>query len=179
MTPQDEPPRRSSLPDDLLRANPETYGDHYCQHRFDQYKLAVDMADRVSARRMQANTFFLAVNTGLLTLFANLVKERILTGPFGVFPIVALLLLCVVWWQIVDSYRQLNADKFKVILAMEALLPLAPYNAEQTAAGQGEEDKRYRPLTRVESWVPGLFGLLYGLLLVAMALVGPAPGGGG
>jgi hypothetical protein len=29
------------------------------------YKLAVEMADRISARRALANTFFLTVNTGL------------------------------------------------------------------------------------------------------------------
>ncbi len=32
------------------------------------YKLAVEMADRVSARRATANAFFLTVNTALLAL---------------------------------------------------------------------------------------------------------------
>ncbi|MBM5818188.1 MAG: hypothetical protein FJ083_16945, partial [Cyanobacteria bacterium K_Offshore_surface_m2_239] len=61
--------RPEALQPILLRASQGEYGDCYRQHLFDQYKLAVEMADRVSARRMQANTFFLAVNTGLLTVF--------------------------------------------------------------------------------------------------------------
>ena len=35
------------------------------------YKLAVEMADRVSARRALANTFFLTVNTGLAALLGG------------------------------------------------------------------------------------------------------------
>ena len=34
---------------------------------FEQYKLYVEMADRVSARRSLANTFFLTLNTALFT----------------------------------------------------------------------------------------------------------------
>lgn len=110
----------------LLRVAGAEYGDLYQQHLFDQYKLAVEMADRVSARRMQANTFFLAINTGLLTIFANLVKDKIITGFSGTLPIIALLVLCFVWWRIVRSYRQLNSGKYAVILEMEDLLPAAP-----------------------------------------------------
>jgi hypothetical protein len=148
------------------------YGDLYQQHLFDQYKLAVEMADRVSARRMQANTFFLAINTGLLTVFANLVKDKIITGFSGTLPIIALLALCFVWWRIVRSYRQLNSGKYAVILEMENLLPAAPYAAEWVALGESKDPKRYLPLTHVENWVPRLFGLLYLLLLLAVLLGG-------
>ena len=34
----------------------------------DIYKLAVEMADRVSSRRATANAFFLTVNTGLVAV---------------------------------------------------------------------------------------------------------------
>jgi hypothetical protein len=71
----------------LLQVSEVEYGEAYRQHLFDQYKLAVEMADRVSARRMQANTFFLAVNTGLLTVFANLAKVKIISGFFGTLPL--------------------------------------------------------------------------------------------
>lgn len=156
----------------LLRVAGAEYGDLYQQHLFDQYKLAVEMADRVSARRMQANTFFLAINTGLLTVFANLVKDEIITGFSGTLPIIALLVLCFVWWRIVRSYRQLNSSKYAVILEMENLLPAAPYAAEWVALGEGKDPKRYLPLTHVENWVPRLFGVLYLLLLLAVLLGG-------
>jgi hypothetical protein len=156
----------------LQRAPRSEYGALYEQHLFDQYKLAVEMADRVSARRMQANTFFLGVNTGLLTIFATLVKEKILTGVSGALPILALVILCFVWWRIVRSYRQLNSGKYAVILELEKLLPVAPYAAEWIALGEGRDPRRYLPLTHVENWVPRLFGLLYVLLLVAVLVAG-------
>jgi len=163
----------------LLRTSEADYGDSYRQHLFDQYKLAVEMADRVSARRMQANTFFLAVNTGLLTVFASLAKDRIISGFTGALPIIALLVLCFVWWRIVRSYRQLNSGKYAVILDLETMLPAAPYAAEWKALGEGKDPRRYLPLTHVENWVPRLFGLLYLLLLLAVLLGGQGPVAGG
>ncbi len=164
--------RPESLGPWLLRASERKYGESYRQHLFDQYKLAVEMADRVSARRMQANTFFLAVNTGVLTVFANLVKDRIISGLTGALPIIALLALCFVWWRIVRSYRQLNSGKYAVILELESLLPVAPYAAEWKALGEGRDPRRYLPLTHVENWVPRLFGALYLLLLLAVLFGG-------
>ncbi len=159
----------------LLQASEAEYGDCYRQHLFDQYKLAVEMADRVSARRMQANTFFLAVNTGLLTVFANLLKDKIFSGFSATLTIIALLVLCFVWWRILRSYRQLNSVRYAVILDMETLLPAAPYAAEWRALGEGKDPKRYLTLTHVENWVPRLFGLLYLLLLLVALIGGQAP----
>jgi hypothetical protein len=167
-------PRAELMRNSLLRASEAEYGDLFRQHLFDQYKLAVEMADRVSARRMQANTFFLAVNTGL-TVFASLVKDKVLSGFTGALPMVALLVLCFVWWRIVQSYRQLNSGKYQVILAIEARLPLAPYAAEWEVLGRGMDPKLYLPLTHVENWVPRLFGLLYLLLIVIVLFGGPLP----
>ena len=42
----------------LLRQSKNTYGTEFENHLFGQYKLYVDMADRVSSRRMLANSFF-------------------------------------------------------------------------------------------------------------------------
>jgi hypothetical protein len=168
-------PRAELMGNTLLGVSEGEYGDLYRQHLFDQYKLAVEMADRVSARRMQANSFFLAVNTGLLTVFANLVKDKTLAGFTGALPIVALLALCFVWWRIVQSYRQLNSGKFEVILAIEQLLPLAPYVAEFDSLGLGKQPKLYLPLTQLENLVPGLFGLLYLLLIVVVVFAAQLP----
>ena len=62
------------------------------------------------------------------------------------------------------SYRQLNSGKYKVVHLLEQMLPVAPYDAEWVALGEGRDKKLYRPLTRVEKWVPRCFALLYILL---------------
>src|SRR3954467_4119797 len=81
----------------------------------DLYKLAVEMADRMSARRGVANSFFLTVNTGLTALLGG--------SDLRWYVALAGIVLCVTWWALLRSYRSLNAAKFDVILAMEKSLP--------------------------------------------------------
>jgi hypothetical protein len=156
-------------PASLDRQPKNSYGAEYERHMFEQYKLYVEMADRLSARRMLANSFFVGVHTALITAFTVLIKEGILhRGLIGYAPFVAVVLLCFVWWRIVSSYRQLNSGKFKVVHALESRLPVAPYDAEWVALGGGKNPNLYRPLTHIENWVPLCFALLYFLLAVAL-----------
>ena len=39
----------------------EKYGDKFQDHLIEQYKLYVEMADRVSARRAQTNRFYISL----------------------------------------------------------------------------------------------------------------------
>lgn len=156
----------------LLRQSKDTYGAEFENHLFDQYKLYVEMADRISARRMLANSFFVGVHTTLTIAFIVLLKEDMLKPALLTFvPFVALMLLCYVWWRVVCSYRQLNSGKYKVILALEQMLPVAPYDTEWIALGKGKDKKLYSPLTGVEKWVPVCFGLLYFLLASIFTLL--------
>src|SRR5258705_2726593 len=45
---------------------PYAANEKYQAHLVEQYKLYVEMADRISARRQTANSYFLAINTGLV-----------------------------------------------------------------------------------------------------------------
>ena len=65
----------------------------------------------------------------------------------------------VAWFYLVQSYRQLNSGKFKVIHAIEQNLPLALYEAEWKALGEGRDPKLYRPLTKIEIYAPLTFAL--------------------
>jgi hypothetical protein len=146
----------------LLRQARDVYGTEYEKHLFEQYKLYVEMADRVSARRMLANAFFVSVHTALITAFTVLLKEKVLLPTLaGLMPFLAVILMCFVWWRVLQSYRQLNSGKFKVIHALEQMLPVAPYGAEWNALGDGRNRKLYLPLTHIENWVPVCFGGLY------------------
>lgn len=44
--------------------------ERYNQAVFEQYKLCVEMADRVSARRNLTNTFFLSLNSAVVAVMA-------------------------------------------------------------------------------------------------------------
>lgn len=137
------------------------------QH-FELYKLAVEMADRISARRGIANSFFLSVNTGLASFLG------VIANPRWYMP-VAGLAFCVTWWALLKSYRDLNRAKFEVIVAMEEQLPVRVFGDEwaflkkTSAEADNVERKRrfsewtekYRELGQVERVVPVVFGAIY------------------
>jgi hypothetical protein len=132
---------------------------------FEIYKTAVEMADRVSARRGLANTFFLTINTTVLGVLG--------THAASWYLAVAGIILCASWWALLKSYRDLNAAKFKVILAMEKNLPAQPYGDEwnhlrkepvqspSPGAALRAWAARYRELGVIERTVPWVFALLY------------------
>jgi hypothetical protein len=86
------------------------------------YQLAVEMADRVSARRGLANTFFLTVNTGLAALLGGRDLRWYVAAAGIVF--------AWAWWWQLRSYRRLSAAKFEVINSIEPRLPVQLYSDE-------------------------------------------------
>jgi hypothetical protein len=139
----------------------------------DLYRLAVEMADRVSARRGTANNFFLAVHAGVITAVAALLPDSE-TSPLPLdSTLIALagIALSATWWLSLRSYRDLNSAKFNVILQMERRLPVAVFGEEwqflkkDTVVGWR---KRYAELGQVERVVPLVFLLLYVLSLIVV-----------
>jgi hypothetical protein len=129
----------------------------------EQYKLYVEMADRISARRSLANTFFLTLNTAVFAVIGAAWKDGPHVGSWMlVFPLVALLVQCGAWFFLVRSYRQLNSAKYTVIGVLEEKLPASPYwKAEWKALGEGKDKAKYWPLTHLEQWVPVTFACTY------------------
>src|SRR5579885_688417 len=150
------------IADTLLSVPENVYGENYRAHLLEQYKTYLEMADKISERRSAANTFFLTVNTGLLSAFgiANFLEQK--TSPV-VFIVggVAAILLSYSWYRLIRSYRDLNTAKFKVVHEIERYLPVRPYDAEWEALGRGENKKLYWPFTHIENYVPWIFMLLY------------------
>jgi len=129
----------------------------------EQYKMYVEMADRISARRSLTNTFFLSLNTAIFAAIASRWTGTSTTLPwFLVFPLLALVTQCFAWFFLVRSYRQLNSAKYTVIGVLEDRLPASPYwRAEWAALGEGKDKRKYWPMTHLEQWIPILFALTY------------------
>ena len=131
--------------------SPKSYegdAEKYQSAVLEQYKLYVEMADRISNRRGLTNTFFLTLNTGIFTVIAVSWKDRPAISPWVlVLPLVVALGQCAAWWWIVRSYRQLNTAKYRVVGALEERLPASVYwRAEWIALGEGKDWRRYLPL---------------------------------
>ena len=147
----------------VVPASYEGAAEKYQAAILEQYKLYVEMADRVSQRRGLTNTFFLTLNSAIFTVIGVFwQKPPSGSGWLLAFPLVIALGQCTAWWWLVRSYRLLNGAKFKVIGALEERLPATPYlRAEWNALGEGKDWRKYLPLTHLEQWVPVLFGLVY------------------
>jgi hypothetical protein len=129
----------------------------------EQYKLYVEMADRVSARRSLTNTFFLTLNTSIFAAVGAFWRDRPTSSSWLlVFPVVALVVQCGAWFFLVRSYRQLNSAKYTVIGVLEEQLPASPYwEAEWKALGERKDKVKYWPLTHLEQWIPTIFAATY------------------
>lgn len=127
------------------------------------YKLAVEMADRVSARRALANAFFLTVNTALLTFVSS--------GRESLLWLVALggIAFSGTWWALIKSYRDLNEAKFDVIIKMEDKLEVHVFGDEWRKL---KEDRprgwrsQYAEFNVIERFVPLVFLVLYVVVFV-------------
>ena len=140
----------------------------------EQYKLYVELADRVSERRGVANSFFLLVNSAAVVTLGSLGISLDPVSPWLlVFPTVILISICGVWFYIVKSYGQLNFGKWKVVGVLEERLPASPWwRAEWQALGEGKDPSLYWPLTHIEKWVPLVFILLYiGMLTTVLCVM--------
>jgi hypothetical protein len=149
----------------------------------DLYKTAVEMADRTSARRAGANSFFLALNTALAAVVGIVSSARKSSpgegsGYFDAFGLlvtaVAGIVLALVWWLLLRYYRRLNSAKFEVISKLEARLPAQPFTDEwailrpaRPAAGENpptrwwRREVKHREATVVEQVIPFVFVAIY------------------
>ncbi|MBN2048682.1 MAG: hypothetical protein JW750_12625 [Anaerolineaceae bacterium] len=146
---------------------PENYGSDrslFYQHVMEQYKICLEMADRISSRRATANAFFLTLHSLIIGTFGVVVEQgwEIHSRLLIILITILLLFLCFAWGWLIRSYRQLNTAKFKVIGALEQKLPGRPFvSAEWKALGEGNDPSKYVPLTKVEVWIPWVFAAFY------------------
>ena len=138
--------------------------EKYQAHLFEQYRLYVEMADRISSRRQTANSYFLSINTALLG-FVGYVGTKDSPGYLWLVA-AAGITLSYLWYRLIRSYRDLNAAKFKVVHEIEKHLPLSPYDAEWEAMGRGNNPKLYKPFTHIETGVPWVFVVLHALAML-------------
>lgn len=99
----------------LFRKSPAEMLEGESELLFEQYKLYVELMDKVSERRHQANSFFLTVNTILitaLTSFVALTQQPNIRYGWVSIAIAAGIIFCLTWRRLIQSYKQLNTGKF-------------------------------------------------------------------
>ena len=133
------------------------------------YKLHAELADRVSQRREGANRLYVSLLAGLVLFLSALFRFGVddeLTR-FVVYAASAVgSLLCLSWYIVIRSYRQLNERKFKTLCALENNLCFSFFTNEWNIPEDGERTSRYWRLTLVEVSLPAIFFLMFGGVMI-------------
>lgn len=149
----------------------ETYQGVFEADLLEQYKLYVQSAENVSARRLASSRYLLAVNTALVVLCGFQVLGSSSVWLTLLLPVLGIP-VSILWYWIIRSHRNLNEVKFGIVHELERRLPAALFTHEWLLV-EGGKGKSYWPVTEIERWIPLLFLLLHlGLfvLLVTNAL---------
>ena len=108
----------------VIHQSGDVYGGLFHADLLEQYKLYVQSAENVSARRVASSNYLLTLNTALVALYG------FQSAGFGEnFWVLAVPLIGIavflLWRSIIRSHADLNRVKFKVIHEFEQHLPAA------------------------------------------------------
>lgn len=138
------------------------------------YKMTVEMADRVSARRAGANSYFVTVQGALIAALGFLSGDSLrVSDRYLVALAVVGLLTAGAWYLLLRSYRDLNRAKFHVITKLEKTLPVQAFDDEWAVLKRDPVPKwrpRYAELGTVERVIPALFGLVNLVLALSIGV---------
>lgn len=155
----------------LFTVDRSKYGDKYDDHLLEQYKLFVEMADKISERRATANSFFLSLNSFLLTVLGILPTLKPDMAEFTTvwLTIIAIggIVFSIAWIMIIDSYKRLNIAKFRVIKEIEKKLPIRMYDFEWRYLTL----VKHSSLSVVERLVPIIIIALYISMTIGAVLI--------
>lgn len=152
----------------LFRQAEDSYGGSFKSDLLEQYKLYVQSAENVSARRVASSRYLLTINAALVALY-GVQSTNLGQSYFTLLVPTAGILVSWLWHQIIQSHRDLNSVKFKVIHELEQKLPAALYDYEWQLAKKGSS-KTYRSVTGIELWIPRVFIGLHIVLAIAIVL---------
>ena len=152
----------------LFQFTDEDYEGSFKADLLEQYKLYVQSAENVSARRVASNRHLLTLNAALVGLYG------LQSAGFGqsywtlLIPVMGIP-VSVLWYLIIKSRADLNRVKFGLIHEFEQHLPAVLYRREWQLADEGR-GKSYRAVTTIERWMPILFAALHIVLALLVIL---------
>lgn len=155
----------------LFRRTDETFDGSFNTALLEQYKIYVQSAENVSARRIASSRYLLTINTALIAVY-GLQSAHFINNPWTlVLPALGIplagILVSLLWYRIIKSHADLNRVKFKVIHNFEQHLPAAMYEYEWLLANEGK-GKAYLSVTKLERWLPISFGVLHATVLIVL-----------
>lgn len=139
------------------------YGIKYKDHFFEQYKLYLQGIEKISDRRENANKYFVTLNSGVIVALSYLIKnpDNKIVMP-GIISVLLLgIVLSIIFYFLINSYKQLNSGKFSILHKIEESLPVQMYTDEWRLLGEGNDKNKYFPFSHIENKIPIIFGVVY------------------
>ena len=132
----------------------EEYGADYDVAILEQWKTCVEVANSNTEKRNNANGLFITINVALFAVVSFTWDYK------SIFLSVIGIVVCILWLNLIRSYRQLSSVKYKIINDIEKMLPLAPFTNEWD---QLKQEHKYIGLTTIETILPWVCIVLYAL----------------
>jgi hypothetical protein len=132
-----------------------------------QYEVYVELMDRVYERRSKVNTFYLSLNSILLTGLAAFLSQAISPQTNYAWILVAVsagIVFCIIWRRAILSSKALIVAKYKVIHLLETRLPARSFGVEWDIVKQGKH--KYTPFSDIEGIIPLVFVGAYTVIAV-------------
>jgi EamA domain-containing membrane protein RarD len=124
------------------------------EHSLKQYKIYLDMIERISDRRMVTHNFFISIITAVITLIVVLASSDVFASNKGFilsFLCAFVFGICKIWIDSLGSFAKLNSAKFKILFQIEKDLP---YKCLMDEWELLKNDSSYRLLSENEKRVP-------------------------
>ena len=147
----------------LFNHSEGSYGDSFNAHLLEQYKLYVQSAENVSARRVASNRYMLTLSAAIVALYGLLYANFNVGASALILPPVGFA-VSLVWVEIIKSHVALNEIKFKIVHELEEHLPASVYKHEWRLAEEGRGET-YREVSQIEELVPWAFAVLHAILM--------------
>lgn len=119
----------------------------------EQYKIAIDGANKISERRWAMNNLLITLNWWILTflwVFKDDYKMILIGCIFWFF-------VSVIWALKIKSYKEINKAKFEVINLIERNLPIKLYEEEWRIFKKANNWS----ITEHEVWIPVILVIIY------------------
>lgn len=135
----------------------KNYGENYDSAVLEQWKTCVEQANSNTEKRNNSNGLFISLNAALFAVITfTWDYKSILLSIVGI-------VVCILWLNTIQSYRNLSRVKYDIINEIEKQLPLAPLSHEWELL---KLKHNHIDLTKIEKIVPWLFIFLYSLAIL-------------
>ena len=129
----------------------------------EQWAKAVEMADTTIDKRINSSNVYMSIEVAIIAVI-SFVNNWWNYAIAGVGIIVA-----VVWFLSVRSYKALSKTKYDIINEVEEMLPVKPFKHEWELL---KANKAYRQVTGFEKSLSIVFGVLYVAIIIGLIVTG-------